>query len=718
MNRWALAAAAGLIGLILAFIFWQPHPFETATTTADSPKDSSYRLRLGHNMPVNSALHETALLYAQHVERKSHGKIHISIHPNQELGSDPKMVEMARRGTLDIILTPTAKMGAALPAMQYVDLPFYFPTREDMYTMLDGEPGQMLLDELKEIDLIGVTFWENGFKHFTANTPLHTPSDFEGKKFRIMESRLIQAEFNALGAKTLPIDFHKVRQALADGIVDGQENPLIAIKSMGIDEVQKHLTLSAHGYMGYVFCISQKRSTSLPSDLQQILYTTARELTPREREETHRRENDLLNQMRHGGITIHTLTPEAREALRRKTEHIPARFEEEIGTHILSKTEEMLFAKYHPLSQRKDFIVIGLDADLSMGSKLGGLAIKRGAQLAIDEINAQGGILGKQLILIAKDHRGIAGKGADNVRDFVLKENAIAVLGGVQSGVITESAKEAEKFGLPYLISWAAAAPLTDSSKPSNLVFRVSANDQTAVPFLGEYLLKHHHTPAIVYENSIWGRGALTRMQEILQERDKNFSDSIPFNIGQQSFQEEIKHLKSSGADSVLLIANAREGIEFINSCDRSKVYLPVVAHWGITGNRFFEGTQNALKRIDLHVFQTFSFRNSRMPLSKHLAKRYLERYHVASSDEIAAPSGVAQTYDAVHLLARAIQKAGTTDRAAVRNALEHLSAYEGAVRRYDPPFTPQRHDALFREDYQIGRFLSNGTIVPISERR
>lgn len=114
---------------------------------------------------------------------------------------------------LDIVLTPTAKMSAVVPSMQYADLPFLFPTRDDAYALLDGNVGEMLLNDLKNIDLLGITFWEGGFKNLTANKPLTTIEDFKDLKMRVMQSRVIMEQFHALKAKPIIIDFQEVKQA-------------------------------------------------------------------------------------------------------------------------------------------------------------------------------------------------------------------------------------------------------------------------------------------------------------------------------------------------------------------------------------------------------------------------------------------------------------------------------------------------------------------------
>jgi len=717
MNRVGITAVALLVAFILAFVFWQTRDvYDNEKMAADAPH--TWHLRFGHNMPVDSAMHEAALLYAKNVETKSGGRIHITVYPNQELGDDHQMVEMARQGKLDIILTPTAKMSVALPSMQYVDLPFYFPTREDLYEMLDGEPGQMLLDELKQIDLIGVTFWENGFKHFTANAPLLRAEDFRGKTFRIMKSRLIQSQFETLGAETRPIDFHETRKALADGVVDGQENPLIAIKSMGINEVQSDLTLSSHGYMGYVFSISAKTFQTLPADLQTLLYQSARDLTPYEREQTHKREAALLDSMKQGGLHVHTLTPEARAELTRKLSPIATAYEEVIGPHILARTQELLLDKYGPSPEKGKQIVIGLNIDLSMSSKIGGMAIKRGAELAVEDINHRGGVLGKPLVLISKDQRGLAAEGDENVLSFIKRPDVVAIIGGVRSSVIDASIDSAQKAQIPYLIPWATSTGLIDKQPPHSVFFRISANNRDAVAFMMDTLLRRSKRPAILYENSILGRDSLERAREIISAQHRTFTQTIPFNISQTNFERELDSISRSGADSLLLIANSIEGVQIVNAMAKQRITIPVVSHWGVTSNHFFEMTEDSLKHLDFRFLQTFLFTSSHSPHSSEVAERYVRRYGVSSIERIPAPSGVAQSYDLVQLLALAIKKAGTTDRASVRDAMEHLPPYQGLVRYYSPAFTPQKHEALGSEDYQMARYRSDGAIIPAAESK
>jgi C4-dicarboxylate-binding protein DctP len=673
-------------------------------------------LRFGHNTQIDSALHQAALRFASEVERKSNGRVDVKIFPAQELGDDHQMVEMARNGELDILLTPTAKMSVAIPSMQYADLPFFFPSREDVYAMLDGEPGQMLLDDLHEIGLIGVTFWENGFKHFTGNKPYLTPDDFKGEKIRVMKSRIIMEQFKSFGAKPVPIDFYTTRQALADKVVDGEENPLVAIVSMGFHEVQSDLTLSEHAYLGYVFSISEKVLKKLPHEIQLMLIETAKEITPWEREETRKREEKLIEIVKNSGVSIHKLSEEDRQKFAEKTAPIVRMFEEVIGSDIISKTEELLLKKYGPDPKAQEQIIIGIDADLSMDGKAAGLAIKRGVEMAVDTINAKGGILGKKLVVLAKDHRTISSIGVQNVKEFIERGDVAAIIGGLHSTVIQDEIETIQKGKMPYLIPWAAVAETIENGYKDNYLFRASANDRLASTFIVDYAVEHHKKPAIIVENSIWGRRNLQKMNAYLGNKGINSVASIVYNRGQKSFQKELGQIIKADADSLIMVANSKEGSLIVQALFKQNRALPIISHWGILGGTFFEENKEILQNIDLTFFQTFSFSKNNIPHCKELQKKYFMTFGEKLTDRSKASAGITQAYDLVHLLALAIEKAGSTDHTKVKEALENLPPYDGIVKQYAPAFSADNHDALSEKDYFMARFGPDGTVIPVTK--
>jgi C4-dicarboxylate-binding protein DctP len=715
MNKYYLFGALGLILASILVLLWKPTAeLPLSPPTSDKPATTTLSLRFGHNVPPDSAMHQAALRFAKEVARESAGRVKVTVFPAQHLGNDHEMVEMARNGELDIILTPTAKMSVPVPAMQYADLPFLFPTREDAYDMLDGEPGQMLLDKLEAIGLIGVTFWENGFKQFTGNQPLRNPADFQGLKIRVMKSRMLMEQFEALGAHPIPIDFYATRKALADGVVDGEENPLIAIVSMGFHEVQSDLTLSNHGYLCYVFSISKKVFDRLPPEIQQILLTTAKELATWEREETQRREGKLLQIVREAGVTIHQLDDASRKQFEQKTAYIADQYEAVIGAGIMSKTQQLLYEKYATNSENKP-IVIGLDTDLSMDARISGLAIKRGAIMAVNEINKQGGLLGRHLRLIARDHQGIPTQGIKNIKAFASDPNVVAVIGGQHGSVVNSELDLVHQQGIPFLLPWAAVAKAVDNGYLPNFVYRVSANDRLAAPYIIQQAIKNHRRPAIFYQNSVWGRGNLSYMRDYLKAEGLQFVYEEMINRGAVvDFTQLLEAAKVKGADVIVMVLKPKEGGELIDAMSTQNKPLPLVAHWGIVGGTTWQVHSEAIAKLNLSVFQTFSFINNERPQAKELAQSFIRHFGLDSARQIEAPAAVAQSYDLVQLLALAIKQAGTAERLAVRDALEQLPPHNGVVRFYPLPFSTEHHDALGIESYQMTRFARDGALEPI----
>ena len=669
-----------------------------------------FQLRLGHNMNEQSTVHEAAMRFANEVAEKSQGEIAISLHPAQQLGTDEQMLEMARVGELDLLLTPTAKLSSALPAMQYADLPFYFDNREELYAMLDGEPGDILLEQMGRIGLVGFTFWENGFKHFTANRPLTTPDDFAGLRMRTMKSPMIMEQFRRLGATPVPIEFYATRQALTEGVVDGQENPLASIVSMEFYKAQSHLTLSHHAYLGYVFAGSAKSLQALPIEFQSLIAESARGLTGWERDEVQRREAKLLETIRAAGVEIQELDAAQRAAFRERLSVISHRYEEEAGPLLLSKSEELRWRAGKGATPQA--LVVALDADLSGSAAPAGLAIKRGMEQAVMEINQRGGVLGKPLKVIARDHRGMPNLGEENVRHFASLPETVAVFTGLHSSVALKQLEAVHELKIPLLDPWAAARGITENSFTPNYVFRVSINDRHAGPFMVDAALNSHRRIALLLENSAWGRGNETTMRQRLAEHSNAPVHVEWFNWGDGDFETKLTQIELADADVILMVANPVEGIAIVNAMAARNNKLPIISHWGIIGGDFWDRTRDSLQKVSLSFLQTFSFLKPETEQAKQLLASHLKHYGLKEAGEIAAPTGVAHAYDLVHLLARAINKAGNSDRAAIRSALEQLGPHKGAVKHYDNPFSTENHDALTQQDLRLARFDQAGHIV------
>lgn len=715
-KRFSIPLIAGLVGLlvVLAGIGWwlARGAAPAGPVVPAGPVGGEVRtLRLGLNIAAGSALHAAAQRFAEQVETRSQGRVKVTVHPDQQLGSDDQMLEMARQGQLDLVLTPTAKLSSAIPAMQYADLPFYFSGRDELYAMLDGEPGRLLLSKLNAIDLVGLGFWENGFKQFTANVPIRSPEDFARLRIRTMKSRLIVDQFETLGAKAIPIDFHATYQALADGAVDGQENPLVAIVGMRFHEVQKHLTLSNHAYLGYVFSASKRVFENLPPDIRTLIQTTARDLTVWEREETARREAGFIDTIKQAGVTIHSLSPEERAAFSRAMAPIADKFAFEVGYDLLVKTEELRHAQ--AVARGEQSWVIGVDADFSKRGAQAGGAIYRGVQLAVEEINAQGGLLGRPVRLVALDHGANPQVGRQDLERFAAMPGLLAVVGGMHSSVIIEEMADIHRLKIPYLVPWAAGQGIVDNGQQPNYVFRAAVSDSQVAPMLLERALKEGGRVVIFLEKSAWGRSNEAVLKPLI-ERQPSGNVAIEWvTLGDPGLEAQVLAATRSGPRAVVMATNFMESVAVVRAMASLERPVPIFAHWGLTGGDFWKNAQQALQRVDLRFVQTLLMAETDShPRLKPFLKHYRERYGLGAEDTLPSPNGSIQAYDLTHLLGRAVGRVHSPAREEIRAALENLPSYAGVLRDYRPAFTRERHDALDRSVLRLARFDGRGRIV------
>jgi len=371
------------------------------------------------------------------------------------------------------------------------------------------------------------------------------------------------------------------------------------------------------------------------------------------------------------------------------------------------------------LDPKADPIVIGLDADMSKGAAQSGEAIRRGLILAIEEINARGGVLDRPLSLVVRDHRGTPARGRDNIEDFAAMDDLVAVVGGIHTPVALAELAAIHRHGLPYLGPWAAGTPVVANGYDPNFVFRVSVRDEHAGGFLVEAARNRgFERLGLLLWRTGWGRSNEAAMHEALASRGLHPAAVAWFNSGERDMSGQIDALRAAGAEVIMLVANPVDGLVAVREvAGRPEAErLPIISHWGITGGDFFTQAGDALAKVDLSFLQTFSFFDPPFPeRAERLYAAYCARFGGCRSPaDVISPVGTAHAYDLVQLLSRAVERVGTTDRAAIRHSLERLGRYDGLMRNYDPAFAPDRHDALDTGDFRLCRFDEDGAIVPI----
>lgn len=383
---------------------------------------------------------------------------------------------------------------------------------------------------------------------------------------------------------------------------------------------------------------------------------------------------------------------------------------------IYALTALMVFA-YGSLGHAAETVKIGHVAALSGPSAQSGEAITRGLTIAIDEINAAGGVLGgRQIELIQRDDESKPPKGLVAARELIFKEKVAAFFGGIDSPVSLAIVPLANKEKVPFMGVWAAATPITRNGAKPNYVFRVSAVDALVDVKLLNYANEKFGASkaGLMLINNPWGesneKGLVAAAEgnpkiEIvgIEKFENNDVDMVP----------QLTRLKEAGADAIVLVVNAPPGAQMMKSRERMGWDAPVVSHWGISGGRFPELAGPTAG--DAHFVQTYSFHGPQGAAGQRLIEALKAKYPtIKGPEDIFSPVGTANAYDAMHLLAIAIDKAGSTDGDAIREALESLEGtYEGLIKSYTSPFSADNHDALGPDDYIMVRYDGN-TIVPV----
>lgn len=363
-------------------------------------------------------------------------------------------------------------------------------------------------------------------------------------------------------------------------------------------------------------------------------------------------------------------------------------------------------------------LIIGLDADISSGSAKSGEAIRRGIELAMDQINAEGGLLGKELKLEIRDHRGNPDRGVDNIEEFAAMKNVLAVVGGVHTPVALKELPAIHKHKVVYLGPWAAGTPIVANGYDPNFVFRVSVRDEYAGGFLVEKALQRNlRKIGLLLERTGWGRSNEKAITEYLKSRGLAPVGVEWFNWGEKKMEIQISNLLKQDAHVILLVSNSLEGDEVVKTIAElpESKRLPIISHWGISAGDFFQSSHDALEKVDVSFIQSFSFLGPNInDKAKGLVERYVARYeNCDSARDIFAPVGTAHAYEMVMMLAEAVNRADSADSEKVRDALEELIDYRGLIKNYPRPFRPDHHDALSVDDFILAKFDSNGVITP-----
>lgn len=351
-------------------------------------------------------------------------------------------------------------------------------------------------------------------------------------------------------------------------------------------------------------------------------------------------------------------------------------------------------------------VKLGLVAALSGQSAKSGEGITRGLTIAIEAVNARGGVLGRPLVLVRRDDESNPAKGQTAARELIDREGVAVLFGGIDSPVSQAIVPIVNAAKVPFMGVWAAATNITRNGADPNYCFRVSAVD-----VLVDRRLIAHATgqmgmkkPGLMLVNNGWGESNLNGLTAAAQAAGVTLAGVEKFEDKDVDMAPQLQRLRSAGADGIILVGNAAPGAQVIKGMQRMAWTAPVVSHWGISGGRFPELAGSWASRV--HFIQTYSFFGKQGPVGEAVIKALMAKYpDIKAVGDIVPPVGVANAYDALMLVAMATQAAGSTDGDKVRIALESLGRYPGLIKTYERPFSASNHDALDENDYVMVRY-------------
>ncbi len=294
-------------------------------------------IKFSHVVAPNTPKGKAAEYFKRLAEERSGGRVRVEVYPNSQLYKDREEMEALQLGAVQMLAPSLSKFGPlGVRQFELFDLPYIFPNKETLYRVMDGDIGKRLFALLEPKGILGLAYWDNGFKQMSANRPLRRVEDFKGLKMRIQSSKVLEAQMRALGANPQVMAFSEVYSALQQGVVDGTENPMSNLYTQKMHEVQKHLTLSDHGYLGYAVIVNKKFWEGLPADLRAILEKAMQEATAYEREIAQKENDEALAVVRRAGTTeIYILPNEERRRWWQVLLPVHKEFEDKIGRDLI-----------------------------------------------------------------------------------------------------------------------------------------------------------------------------------------------------------------------------------------------------------------------------------------------------------------------------------------------------------------------------------------------
>ena len=294
-------------------------------------------IKFSHVVAPNTPKGKAAQKFKELAETYTAGRVKVELYPNSQLYKDREEMEALQLGAVQMLAPSLSKFGPlGVREFEAFDLPYIFPNKETLYRVMDGDIGKKLFAKLEPKNIVGLAYWDNGFKQMSANKPLRNVDDFKGLKMRIQSSKVLDAQMRALGASPQVMAFSEVYTALQQGVVDGTENPVSNFYTQKMHEVQKHMTISDHGYLGYAVITNKQFWDSLPKDIRGELEHAMKEATVYERDIAQKENDESLAKVRAAGTTeVYVLPLKERQAWYKVLLPVHKEFEDVIGKDVI-----------------------------------------------------------------------------------------------------------------------------------------------------------------------------------------------------------------------------------------------------------------------------------------------------------------------------------------------------------------------------------------------
>jgi len=294
-------------------------------------------IKFSHVVAADTPKGKAAERFAQLAKEKTNGRVEVMVYPNSTLFKDKEEMEALQLGSVQMLAPSLAKFGPlGVKEFEVFDLPYLFDDYDQLHKVTKGPVGKALLDKLADKGVLGLAYWDNGFKVMSANKPLREVKDFRGQKMRIQSSKVLDAQMRALGANPQVMAFSEVYQALQTGVVDGTENPPSNLYTQKMFEVQKYVTLSDHGYLGYAVIVNKVFWEGLPPDIRTALEAAMAEATDYANQIAKQENEDALAKVKASGKSeLITLTPEQKSSWKTALIKVHRQMEDRVGKDLI-----------------------------------------------------------------------------------------------------------------------------------------------------------------------------------------------------------------------------------------------------------------------------------------------------------------------------------------------------------------------------------------------